>query len=82
MPSAERYAAKVEIEQMWFTAARTLSAAPIHETNGHGENREKGYPWAWSIYRWIEGNTASSAHITSLRLCNPTRTVPLCLCNN
>lgn len=30
-----------------------------------GEAAE-GYPWRWSIYRWIEGETATSAHIANL----------------
>ena len=24
-------------------------------------------PWRWSIYRWLEGDTAASAHIADLR---------------
>ena len=26
-----------------------------------------GYPWKWSIYRWLEGHTAAFAHIADLR---------------
>jgi aminoglycoside phosphotransferase (APT) family kinase protein len=60
LPSAEIYAAQVETEQRWlpFLAPRLPVRIPVPVGRGHpGE----GYPWPWSIYRWIEGETATLA---------------------
>ena len=27
----------------------------------------EGYPWPWSIYRWLDGEVAAAARITDLR---------------
>ncbi len=62
MPSAAKYAMKVKIEQKWLPKLAPLLPLPIPEPLAMGEPGE-GYPWRWSIYRWIEGDTAASAHI-------------------
>ncbi|WP_341756393.1 MULTISPECIES: aminoglycoside phosphotransferase family protein [unclassified Candidatus Tisiphia] len=64
MPSAAKYAMKVEIEQKWLPKLAPLLPLSIPEPLAMGEPGE-GYPWRWSIYRWIEGDTAASSHIAN-----------------
>ncbi len=65
MPSTVDYAAQVEKEQLWLPRlARSLSL-PIPEPLAMGEPAE-GYPWRWSIYRWIDGETAVRDRIIDL----------------
>lgn len=65
MPSAAEYAANVEKEQKWLPKLAHFLPLPIPEPLAMGEPSET-YPWKWSIYRWIEGDTAASASITDL----------------
>lgn len=65
LPSAEEYAMKVEKEQMWLPRLAPLLPLQIPEPLEMGEPGD-GYPWRWSIYRWIEGDTAASASIADL----------------
>jgi aminoglycoside phosphotransferase (APT) family kinase protein len=58
LPSAEIYAAKVLKEQKWLPfLARNLSLK-IPRPIGLGMLSTL-YPWHWSIYEWIEGNSAN-----------------------
>ena len=65
MPSAECYASQVEKEQKWLPKLRALLPFAIPEPVAVGMPA-LGYPWKWSIYRWIEGETASRGHIADL----------------
>lgn len=65
MPSAEKYAVQVEKEQKWLPRFAPLLPLSIPEPLAMGEPTES-YPWKWSIYRWIEGENAASAHIADL----------------
>lgn len=49
MPSAAKYAMKVEIEQKWLPKLAPLLLLSIPEPLAMGEPGE-GYPWRWSIY--------------------------------
>jgi len=62
MPSAASYAIQVEKEQQWLPKLAPFLPLPIPEPLEMGAP-DKGYPWKWSIYRWLEGETAASAHI-------------------
>lgn len=66
MPSAAEYAAKVEIEQHWLPilAPQLPLQIPVPMVIGKPGN---GYPWNWSIYRWIEGEVAAQALINDRR---------------
>lgn len=66
MPSAEEYAAQVEKEQLWLPKLAPFLPLPIPEPVAIGEPGE-GYPWGWSIYRWLEGDTAAASPMTDLR---------------
>jgi len=65
LPSAERYAAQVEKEHRWLSklAPRLPQPIPIPLAKGAPG---LGYPWPWSIYRWIEGENASLERIDDL----------------
>jgi aminoglycoside phosphotransferase (APT) family kinase protein len=54
LPSAEQYALQVEKEQRWLPRLAPLLPLPIPVPLGKGTPAE-GYPFPWSVYRWIEG---------------------------
>ncbi|HET7402764.1 MAG TPA: aminoglycoside phosphotransferase family protein [Usitatibacter sp.] len=62
LPSAAAYAAQVAKEQRWLpTLAPSLPLA-IPEPLALGTPGE-GYPFPWSVYRWLEGETAAPANV-------------------
>ncbi len=65
MPSAADYALQVEKEQLWLPKLAPLLPFPIPAPLALGEPTQH-YPWHWSIYRWLEGETAASTPITHL----------------
>lgn len=66
LPSAAHYAAQVDKEQLWLPRLAPLLPLPIPTPLALGEPAE-GYPWRWSIYGWLEGDTAASMLIADLR---------------
>ena len=66
MPSAAVYAVQVEKEHRWLPRLAPMLPLSIPVPLAIGKPAF-GYPWKWSIYRWLEGETAASAHITDLR---------------
>lgn len=65
MPSAKEYAFQVEKEQYWLPKFAPLLPLDIPSPLAMGEPGE-GYPWKWSIYRWLEGESAAKAPISNL----------------
>ncbi|MBS0649403.1 MAG: aminoglycoside phosphotransferase family protein [Verrucomicrobia bacterium] len=65
MPSAAEYALQVEKEQKWLPKLAPSLPVSIPTPLAIGEPGES-YPWKWSIYRWLEGESAASAPITDL----------------
>jgi aminoglycoside phosphotransferase (APT) family kinase protein len=65
MPSAAEYALQVEKEQYWLPKLAPFLPLPIPMPLAVGEPMD-GYPWKWSIYSWLEGETAASGHIADL----------------
>jgi aminoglycoside phosphotransferase (APT) family kinase protein len=65
MPSAERYAAQVEKEHRWLPRLAPHLPLPIPVPLAMGAPAE-GYLWPWSIYGWIEGETARIDRIADL----------------
>lgn len=63
LPSAEEYAENVEKEQQWLPRLAPLLPLPIPMPLAMGKPAE-GYPWNWSIYRWLEGETVASAYLS------------------
>jgi aminoglycoside phosphotransferase (APT) family kinase protein len=66
MPSAAIYAAQVEKEQKWLPKLKSFLPLGIPVPLAMGEPGE-GYPWKWSIYQWLEGESAASARIDDLK---------------
>jgi aminoglycoside phosphotransferase (APT) family kinase protein len=62
LPSAEGYAQQVAKEQRWLPELAPALPLEIPEPVAHGEPGE-GYPFAWSVYRWLDGEPASAAAI-------------------
>jgi aminoglycoside phosphotransferase (APT) family kinase protein len=66
MPSGARYAGQVEKEQRWLPRLAPLLPLAIPAPLAMGEPAE-GYPWRWSVYRWLEGETAAPERISDMR---------------
>ncbi len=65
MPSAPEYAEKVAIEHRWLPILAPLLPLQIPQPLVIGQPGN-GYPWNWSVYRWLEGESAAYATITNL----------------
>ena len=65
MPSAEAYAPQVEKEHLWLPrlASELPLSIPVPLTIGEPAD---GYPFNWSIYRWLDGDTATPERIANL----------------
>ena len=66
LPSAEPYALQVEKEHRWLPKLAPLLPLPIPVPLAKGAPAG-GYPWQWSVYRWLEGESASVGGIADLR---------------
>ncbi|WP_256749587.1 aminoglycoside phosphotransferase family protein [Mesorhizobium sp. Mes31] len=65
LPSAAAYSLQVEKEHRWLPRVAPLLPLPIPVPLAMGVPAEN-YPWHWSVYRWIEGETAERERIASL----------------
>ncbi len=65
LPSAERYAPQVKKEQRWLPQLAPLLPLPIPVPLAMGIPSDD-YPWYWSIYPWIEAESATSGQIADL----------------
>lgn len=65
LPSAAGYVPAVEKEQRWLPYLGPRLPVPIPEPVGHGVPGA-GYPYPWSVYRWIEGNPVDAGPIADL----------------
>lgn len=65
LPSAADYELQVEKEHQWLPQLAPGLPLPIPVPLAMGKP-EYGYPWKWSIYRWLDGKTAASAKIGDL----------------
>jgi len=66
LPSAAPYAAQVEKEHRWLPVLAPSLPLAIPVPLAMGEPA-LGYPWRWSVYRWLGGQAATSARIADLR---------------
>jgi aminoglycoside phosphotransferase (APT) family kinase protein len=66
LPSAEGYAAQVKKEQHWLPKLAPLLPRLIPVPLAMGQP-DKNYPWHWSVYRWIEGENATTESIADLQ---------------
>jgi aminoglycoside phosphotransferase (APT) family kinase protein len=67
LPSAEGYTPQVAKEQRWLPYLAPQLPLPIPAPVAFGAPGE-GFPWPWSIYRWLDGETASVERIADLNL--------------
>lgn len=65
LPSAAAYSLQVEKEHRWLPRLAPQLTLPIPVPLAMGVPAEN-YPWHWSVYRWIEGETATRERIASL----------------
>jgi aminoglycoside phosphotransferase (APT) family kinase protein len=66
LPSSQAYAGQVSKEQRWLPVLARHLPLPIPEPLAKGEPG-CGFPWPWSVYRWIDGHTAAAGEIADLR---------------
>jgi aminoglycoside phosphotransferase (APT) family kinase protein len=62
LPSADWYALQVDKEQRWLPVLAPRLPLPIPSPVALGAPGE-GYPYAWSVYRWLEGEPAGTAAV-------------------
>jgi aminoglycoside phosphotransferase (APT) family kinase protein len=65
LPSGAGYAPQVEKEQRWLPVLADRVPLPIPEPVGQGAPGG-GYPFPWSVYRWIPGQVADRDTIDDL----------------
>lgn len=65
LPRAAGYAVQVEKEHRWLPRLAPSLPLRIPTPLAIGEPAN-GYPWKWSVYRWIEGDTAAPERISDL----------------
>ena len=65
LPSAAPYALQVEKEQRWLPKLAPLLPLPIPVPLAMGVPDEN-FPWHWSIYRWLDGETATVERIADM----------------
>lgn len=62
LPSAQRYVAQVVKEHRWLPRLAPHLPLPVPRPVTMGAPGQ-GYPWPWSIYRWLDGTPATLASI-------------------
>ncbi len=62
LPTAQCYALQVEKEHRWLPELAPTLPLPIPVPLAMGEPGG-GYPWKWSIYRWLEGEPAAIGRV-------------------
>ena len=65
LPSAEAYSGQVEKEHRWLPKLAPLLPLPIPVPLAMGVPAA-GYPWHWSVYRWLDGENATIERIDDL----------------
>lgn len=65
LPRVERAVGQVAKEQKWLPRLAPLLPLAIPVPLAKGVPAE-GYPWEWSVYRWLEGENATSERIADL----------------
>ncbi len=65
LPSAERYVAQIEKEHHWLPRLAGHLPLPIPRPLARGVPGS-GYPFPWSVYRWLSGEPASAGSVLDL----------------
>ncbi|MDP3174767.1 MAG: aminoglycoside phosphotransferase family protein [Phenylobacterium sp.] len=64
-PSHAAYEPQVAKEHAWLPRLAAHLPLPVPEPVAMGRPDE-GYPWRWSVYRWLDGEPATTAQIADL----------------
>jgi aminoglycoside phosphotransferase (APT) family kinase protein len=67
LPSAACYAPQMAKEQRWLPRLAPHLPLPIPVPLAMGEPAH-GYPWRWSVHRWLDGAPATTGHVADLPL--------------
>lgn len=67
LPSGKEYAAQVLKEQTWLPILAQHVSMQISQPIAMGQPSKK-YPFHWSVYRWIDGQSANTLHRDELDL--------------
>src|SRR6478735_9664810 len=62
LPTGEWYAKQVAKEQRWLPVLAPQLPLPIPVPVARGEPAD-GFPFPWSVYRWLDGEPAATARI-------------------
>jgi aminoglycoside phosphotransferase (APT) family kinase protein len=65
LPSGDWYAEQVDKEQRWLPVLAPQLPLPIPEPVARGAPGA-GFPYAWSVYRWLAGEPAATARVDDL----------------
>jgi aminoglycoside phosphotransferase (APT) family kinase protein len=65
LPSAEGYTPQIEKEHRWLPYLAPQLPLPTPAPLARGAPA-KGYPWNWSVYRWLDGEAAKIERIDDL----------------
>lgn len=65
LPSASSYREQVDKEHRWLPVLAAQLPLPVSTPLATGVPG-RGYPWPWSVYRWIDGEPASTGHIDDM----------------
>jgi len=65
LPSGAWYAKQVEKEQRWLPVLAPQVTLPIPTPVAEGAP-DAGFPYPWSVYRWLDGDLAGDAPIADL----------------
>jgi aminoglycoside phosphotransferase (APT) family kinase protein len=63
LPLIEWAMSQADLEAEWLPRLAPLLPVALHEPVFIGEPAD-GYPWRWSVYRWIDGEEAHPSRIT------------------
>jgi aminoglycoside phosphotransferase (APT) family kinase protein len=66
LPTADTYALAVEKEHRWLPVLAPHLPVPIPVPLGRGVPAD-GYPHPWSVYRWLDGEPATTASVDFAR---------------
>ena len=66
LPRFERWVGQVEREQKWMAKLAPQLPIPVSVPIARGEPAE-GYPFPWSVYRWLDGERADPAGLDQER---------------
>lgn len=65
LPSAERYVLQVDKEHRWLPRLAPQLPLPIPVPLAKGTPGES-FPWPWSVYRWLQGETLAVERVADL----------------